>query len=346
MLLVFFFFFKQKTAYEMLRSLVGSEMCIRDRRRVRGITSNSMFTRLVTNLRRPLIAATAMPLCTASVSSCNPLEGANTIAAEVPSGHANVMTVLADTPGRVSRKHVGKEDTEASSVVRVVLTGGPCGGKSSALKQLSEVATANGFDLYLIPECATLFFGNGVKYMPSDAFKLQFTRSILQLQIQLERSFTRIAGATGRPTILVCDRGTIDNKGYCSPEVWDRSVKFVNKKDGTANVSEEYMVGRYDLVVHLVTSADGAEEFYKFGWQTDDNGNKVYRSETPEQARELDAKMIEVWKDHPRHVVVKNGQGFKEKLNQASDAIMEVAFSKHPQHPQGNDKWSVHSHPM
>ena len=28
---VFFFFFKQKTAYEMLRSLVGSEMCIRDR---------------------------------------------------------------------------------------------------------------------------------------------------------------------------------------------------------------------------------------------------------------------------------------------------------------------------
>eukprot|EP00658_Telonema_sp_P-2_P074463 TRINITY_DN6369_c0_g1_i5.p1 TRINITY_DN6369_c0_g1~~TRINITY_DN6369_c0_g1_i5.p1 ORF type:complete len:100 (+),score=14.66 TRINITY_DN6369_c0_g1_i5:44-343(+) len=30
-MLFFFFFFKQKTAYEMLRSLVGSEMCIRDR---------------------------------------------------------------------------------------------------------------------------------------------------------------------------------------------------------------------------------------------------------------------------------------------------------------------------
>ena len=28
---IVFFFFKQKTAYEMLRSLVGSEMCIRDR---------------------------------------------------------------------------------------------------------------------------------------------------------------------------------------------------------------------------------------------------------------------------------------------------------------------------
>ena len=31
MLLYGVFFFKQKTAYEMLRSLVGSEMCIRDR---------------------------------------------------------------------------------------------------------------------------------------------------------------------------------------------------------------------------------------------------------------------------------------------------------------------------
>ena len=31
MVICLFFFFKQKTAYEMLRSLVGSEMCIRDR---------------------------------------------------------------------------------------------------------------------------------------------------------------------------------------------------------------------------------------------------------------------------------------------------------------------------
>eukprot|EP00831_Metopus_contortus_P062587 TRINITY_DN54759_c0_g1_i1.p1 TRINITY_DN54759_c0_g1~~TRINITY_DN54759_c0_g1_i1.p1 ORF type:complete len:118 (-),score=53.04 TRINITY_DN54759_c0_g1_i1:93-446(-) len=38
MLVNYFFFFKQKTAYEMQRGLVGSEMCIRDRyqRRVHG----------------------------------------------------------------------------------------------------------------------------------------------------------------------------------------------------------------------------------------------------------------------------------------------------------------------
>src|SRR5665648_146661 len=31
---VFFFFFKQKTAYEIMPSLVGSEMCIRDRLKI------------------------------------------------------------------------------------------------------------------------------------------------------------------------------------------------------------------------------------------------------------------------------------------------------------------------
>eukprot|EP00831_Metopus_contortus_P025834 TRINITY_DN22154_c0_g1_i3.p1 TRINITY_DN22154_c0_g1~~TRINITY_DN22154_c0_g1_i3.p1 ORF type:complete len:107 (+),score=44.30 TRINITY_DN22154_c0_g1_i3:37-357(+) len=40
-----FFFFKQKTAYEMQRGLVGSEMCIRDRyqRRVHGDMGKVLF---------------------------------------------------------------------------------------------------------------------------------------------------------------------------------------------------------------------------------------------------------------------------------------------------------------
>eukprot|EP00658_Telonema_sp_P-2_P082854 TRINITY_DN8836_c0_g1_i2.p1 TRINITY_DN8836_c0_g1~~TRINITY_DN8836_c0_g1_i2.p1 ORF type:complete len:719 (+),score=152.66 TRINITY_DN8836_c0_g1_i2:28-2184(+) len=41
---VFFFFFKQKTAYEMLRSLVGSEMCIRDSYGGGAGTSNQTIT--------------------------------------------------------------------------------------------------------------------------------------------------------------------------------------------------------------------------------------------------------------------------------------------------------------
>ena len=55
------FFFKQKTAYEMLRSLVGSEMCIRDRIRISGgvflflfgMTANIHCDYILRNLRKP-----------------------------------------------------------------------------------------------------------------------------------------------------------------------------------------------------------------------------------------------------------------------------------------------------
>merc|ERR1719218_267078 len=74
-------------------------------------------------------------------------------------------------------------------------------------------------------------------------------------------------------------------------------------------MDEEYIVNSYDMVVHLVTAADGAEKFYKFGYTTDDHGNSVYRSEPPERARALDGALRDVWSNHPRHVIVGNTDG-------------------------------------
>eukprot|EP00658_Telonema_sp_P-2_P006593 TRINITY_DN12493_c0_g2_i3.p1 TRINITY_DN12493_c0_g2~~TRINITY_DN12493_c0_g2_i3.p1 ORF type:complete len:314 (+),score=47.14 TRINITY_DN12493_c0_g2_i3:40-981(+) len=48
-LVYIFFFFKQKTAYEMLRSLVGSEMCIRDRGSSASTESGSNSIKIVTS---------------------------------------------------------------------------------------------------------------------------------------------------------------------------------------------------------------------------------------------------------------------------------------------------------
>src|SRR5678816_586389 len=53
-----FFFFKQKTAYEMLRSLVGSEMCIRDR----SCTVCRERARQGSNLQPPDLESGALPI--------------------------------------------------------------------------------------------------------------------------------------------------------------------------------------------------------------------------------------------------------------------------------------------
>ena len=60
-----FFFFKQKTAYEMLRSLVGSEMCIRDREiaRVLGIAGRGKLLELAQAMVHGDAQAVLMIVC-------------------------------------------------------------------------------------------------------------------------------------------------------------------------------------------------------------------------------------------------------------------------------------------
>merc|ERR1712086_19538 len=241
---------------------------------------------------------------------------------------ANNQVTRASSPG-VSQAHTKAHQT---SVVRVVLTGGPCGGKSSALRKLTTVANEAGFDVYTVPECATILFSNGASAVDFgvDGYSSTYNANIVQMQLQMERTFTRIAASTGRPTILVMDRGIMDNKGYIDPAGWVETIDFVNKND-LKFFSEDYALSRYDAVIHLVSAADGAEKFYKWGQTVDDNGNVVIRSETPEIARTLDLKMKECWKEHPNHVVVPNDGSFQTKIDAVVVAVMAAALKKHPQ---------------
>ena len=52
--------------------------------------------------------------------------------------------------------------SKTNPITRIVLTGGPCAGKSSALARLTSLATKEGFDVYVAPESATLLFNSGV----------------------------------------------------------------------------------------------------------------------------------------------------------------------------------------
>ncbi len=68
--------------------------------------------------------------------------------------------------------------------------------------------------------------------------------------------------------------------------------------------------GRYDLVVHLVTAADGALPFYT-------TSNNAARTESAEEAVRLDRAVEQCYKAHPRQVVVGNEAGFDVKVRVA-----------------------------
>ena len=228
-------------------------------------------------------------------------------------------------------------------VVRVALTGGPCGGKSSALALLMKRATREGFDVYFAPETATVILNSGFQF-PTDpaapTYEHQlfaFQMGLMRMQLQNERAMTELAASTGRPSIIIFDRGLLDAKGYMTARLWDRVLSTLDPRGGEPGahgpVTEDYLLGRYDGVVHLVTSADGAEKFYKWGKTVDDGGNAVFRRESPDEARALDKTMQKVWRNHPMHTVVTNTgyADFQGKLQAAASAILAVAHETHPQ---------------
>lgn len=229
---------------------------------------------------------------------------------------------------------------EKTRVVRIALTGGPCAGKSSALEHLIASATAEGFDVLTAPEIATLYFNSSYQF-PSPQSpnfqeqKFNFQKNILKLQLQLERCYSNLAGSSGRPTIVVFDRGMNDCKAFMSEEEWPLALAELNKElpNGPAGrITDAYTLQRYDGVIHLVTAADGAEEHYKFGIVEDDAGGKVFRRETPAEAIDQDRKLQQAWAGHPHHVVVSNGEarGFQGKLEEATEAVLAIARLVHP----------------
>jgi len=166
-------------------------------------------------------------------------------------------------------------------------------------------------------------------------FALQ--KNLFKLQLQVERSMTGIAQSTGRPSIVVFDRGLLDGKGYMSSEQWQGILASIDEHRG---VTEEYCLSRYDGIIHLVTAADGAESFYRWGQTEDDEGKPTFRMESPAQAIALDKKMQEVWHNHSRHVVVHNGHagGFKGKVRVATEAMIQIASEAHPAERMKADK--------
>ncbi len=102
-------------------------------------------------------------------------------------------------------------------VPKVVLTGGPCAGKTSCVRAIRE---RFGEQIVTVPETATLVLGSGFPPpgheripCPPDEWIQAFQGTILSIQQEVEASFERLARNCG-VRLLVCDRGVLDGAAY------------------------------------------------------------------------------------------------------------------------------------
>lgn len=188
-------------------------------------------------------------------------------------------------------------------LTRIVLTGGPCAGKSTILKKIEEKYSRKGYAVYSLPESATLFSQAGADFLTPDA-ELSFVteKAKLKFQLAMENTISEIAMKDARPALLICDRGAMDTSAYMSNDVWQR---ILNDLGCTEN---DLCERRYEAVLHICTAAKGAEASYTLL-------NNKCRSESIEQARKVDDNLLNAWKRHPNLRVIHAEICFEDKIN-------------------------------
>lgn len=201
-------------------------------------------------------------------------------------------------------------------IKKIVLTGGPCAGKTTALVRIIEHFSSLGFKVFTIPEVPTLFTQSGMNYLTKNkAFFYEGEKATLEIQLTLEDLFLRMAEQCQKPCIIVCDRGAMDISAYMTPEMWEDITRAV----GT---STPKLRDRYDAVLHLVSAADGAEQYYT-------TANNAQRYEQMDEeglriARMLDKKVIHAWTGHPHLRVINNHNDFEKKMHRVLKEISNV----------------------
>lgn len=197
-----------------------------------------------------------------------------------------------------------------SKITKIVLTGGPCAGKTTALQRIEKEFTEKGYKVFIIGESATELLNSGAR--PFGVLSIptyQFQKGILGYQLYKEAMYEGFAATLPEDTrcLLVCDRGALDNKAYIEKEGFEQILKEMSLK-------EIDLLTRYQMILHLVTAASGAEEFYTLA-------NNEARIEPPDVARSLDTKTLNCWNGHPNLHVIANNQNFESKMNQVIRAI-------------------------
>lgn len=169
---------------------------------------------------------------------------------------------------------------------RIVLTGGPGAGKTAVLELVRQEFCTH---VQILPEAASIIFGGGFPRTGALEWRCSAQRAIYFVQRELEA-----AGEANNSAIVLCDRGTVDGAAY-----WPGPESFWD----SVGTSWQCELSRYDAVVHLRTPPlDGGY-----------NSGNPLRTESATAAAEIDARLLEIWKEHPRRFIIPPSPDFLDK---------------------------------
>lgn len=183
---------------------------------------------------------------------------------------------------------------------RIVLTGGPGGGKTTAADLFRREI---GDRVVLVPEAATLLFSGGFPRVSGELAGGAAQRAIYHVQRNLED----VQSARFPDRILLCDRGTADGAAY-----WPGDPAAFFGAVGSTLAAE---LARYDAVIFFETAAAGGISI--------EGGNQT-RNESLDEALAIDRRLQTIWSRHPRFVIVRHSASFMSKVVEGVAALQKI----------------------
>lgn len=184
------------------------------------------------------------------------------------------------------------------AITRIVITGGPCGGKTTLLEEVKKEISVYGYRVICIFETATELIQGGIApWNCSSPTTFQKTRMLLQKN---REEIYESALCNSRENILiVCDRGMMDSLAYMEKSDFLDCLSEMGMSEITAR-------DRYDGVFHLESAAVGALESYTLS-------NNSARTEDAKTAAELDMKVMCAWVGAPHLRCIKAEKSLEKK---------------------------------
>lgn len=207
------------------------------------------------------------------------------------------------------------DESVNKNINKIVITGGPCAGKSTALSWIQNAFAQKGYTVFFVGESATELINSGINF---EACKnaIDFQTALMSLQREKEKIYYELAQKLDNKVLIVCDRGMLDSKAYVS------SLEFQCLLN-TLETNEIELRDNYDAVFHLVSAAKGAEEFYTLE-------NNSARKESVKEAALVDDKIISAWTGHPHFRVIDNSTNFEGKIQRLISEISSFLGEPEP----------------
>ena len=183
---------------------------------------------------------------------------------------------------------------------KIVLTGGPCGGKSSIVDFVVNDYDKKGYDFHFVDETATNLFSNKfntIKVGDEEISKFDFQTVLFLMQFikEYNTETSIIEEDAGDKSIILCDRGLLDGKAYME----DIDYEKILKKFG---IVEDKLVKTYSTVLHLVSMYLKDKEFFA--------------SERPfavNYAADIDYYLKEAWSNCQNKFIIPTTDSIEEK---------------------------------